>query len=223
MGRISPGPTRWPPRGQRKPGRRKFKPQTSNLVSRMRAGAGTVGGVLCGTRWCGGVVSAARVNRLGPGRKEQGAVRLQRLTGQAAGQPDPEAHLVPTRCQPAAVALVGTLVHHRSASMRAEATRMFWEIAGAHVICPEVHYAVPEFVILAGGNWVHRIPWALAVLSVGLSNPIECPRAAHIQLQSPPGNVATLCTTKVRHGKSCRLTVPHTTPWHGHHMPHHPF
>ena len=100
---------------------------------------------------------------------------------------------------------------------------MFWEIAGAHGICPEVHYAVPECAILAGGNWVHRIPWALAVLSVGLYNPIECPRAAHIQLQSPPGNVATLCTTKVRHGKSCRLTVPHTTPWHGHHRPHHPF
>ena len=32
---------------------------------------------------------------------------------------------VPTRCQQAAVALVGTLVHHRSASVRAEVTRMF--------------------------------------------------------------------------------------------------
>ena len=47
---------------------------------------------------------------------------------------------VPTRCQQAAVALVGTLVHHRSASVRAEVTRMFWKIAGAHGICPEVHY-----------------------------------------------------------------------------------
>ena len=33
--------------------------------------------------------------------------------------------LVPKRCQQAAVALVGTLVHHRSASVRAEVTRMF--------------------------------------------------------------------------------------------------
>ena len=41
---------------------------------------------------------------------------------------------VPTRCQQAAVALVDTLVHHRSSSVRAEVTRMFWEIAGAHRI-----------------------------------------------------------------------------------------
>ena len=32
---------------------------------------------------------------------------------------------VPTRCQQAAVALVGTLVHHRSTSVRAEVTKMF--------------------------------------------------------------------------------------------------
>ena len=43
---------------------------------------------------------------------------------------------VPTLCQQAAVALLGTLVHHRSASVRAEVTRMFWKIAGAHGICP---------------------------------------------------------------------------------------
>ena len=35
---------------------------------------------------------------------------------------------VPTRCQQAAVALVGTLVHHRSTSVRAQVTKMFWEI-----------------------------------------------------------------------------------------------
>ena len=46
---------------------------------------------------------------------------------------------VPTRCQQAAVALVGTLVHHRSTSVCAEVTQMFWKIAGAHGICPEVH------------------------------------------------------------------------------------
>ena len=98
---------------------------------------------------------------------------------------------VPTRCQQAAVALVGTLVHHRSTSVRAEVTKMFWEIAGAHGICPEVHYPVPEFATLAGGDWVRRIPRALAALGVGLYNPIACPRAAHVQLQSPPGNIVT--------------------------------
>ena len=43
---------------------------------------------------------------------------------------------VPTRCQQAEVALVGTHVHHCSTSVRAEVTRMFWEIANAHGICP---------------------------------------------------------------------------------------
>ena len=130
---------------------------------------------------------------------------------------------VPTRCQQAAVALVGTLVHHRSTSVRAEVTKMFWEIAGAQGICPEVHYPIPEFATLAGGDWVHRIPGALAALGVGLYNPIACPRAAHVQLQSPPGNIITLRTVKLRHRDTCRLTVPHTTPWHGHHGPHHTF
>ena len=130
---------------------------------------------------------------------------------------------VATRCQHAAVALVGTLVHHRSTSVRTEVTKMFWEIAGAHRICPDVHYPVPEFATLAGGDWVHLIPRALAALVVGLYNPIACPRAAHVQLQSPPGNIVTLRTAKLRHGDTCRLTVPHTTAWHGHHGPRHPF
>ena len=130
---------------------------------------------------------------------------------------------VPTRGQQAAVALVGTLVHHRVASVRAEAAKTFWEVAGAHGICPEVHYPVPEFASLAGGDWVHRIPGALAALGVGLYNPIECPRAAHVQLQSPPGNVIALRTARLRHRDTCRLTVPYATPWHGHHGPHHPF
>ena len=43
---------------------------------------------------------------------------------------------VPMRCQQAAIALVGTLVDHRSASVRAEVTRMIWGIAGVHGICP---------------------------------------------------------------------------------------
>ena len=100
---------------------------------------------------------------------------------------------------------------------------MFWEIAGAHGICPEVHYPVPEFATLAEGDWVHRISRALAALGVGLYNPIACPRAAHVQLQSPSGNIVTLRTAKLRHRDTCRLTVPHTTPCHGHHGPHQPF
>ena len=86
-----------------------------------------------------------------------------------------------------------------------------------------MHYPVPEFATLAGGDWVHRIPQALAALGVGLYNPIACPRAAHVQLQYPPGNIVTLRTIKLRHRDTCRLTVPHTTPWHGHHGPRHPF
>ena len=130
---------------------------------------------------------------------------------------------VPTRCQQAVVALMDTLVQHHPASVRAEVNRMFSEIAGAHGICLEVPYPVPEFATLAGGDWVHRIPRALAALGVGLYNPIACPRAAHVQLQSPPGNIVKLRTAKLRHRDTCRLTVPHTTLWHGHHGPHHPF
>ena len=130
---------------------------------------------------------------------------------------------VPSRCQQAAVALVGTLVHHCSASVRAEVTRMFCEIAGAHCICPEVHYPVPEFATLAGGDWVHCVPRALATLGVGLYNPIACPRAAHVQLWSPPGEVLTLRTAELRHRDMCSMTVPHTMPWHGHHGPQLPF
>ena len=130
---------------------------------------------------------------------------------------------VPRRCQQAAVALVGTLVHHRSTFVRAEVTRMFREIAGAHGICPEVHYPVPDFATLARGDRVHRIPRALAALVVGLYNPIACPRAANVQLQSPAGNIVTLRTVKLRQRDTCRLTVPHTTPWHGHHGPRQPF
>ena len=49
-------------------------------------------------------------------------------------QDDPTLGLtqVPTRCQQAAVALVGTLVHHCSTSVCAKVTKMFWEIPGAH-------------------------------------------------------------------------------------------
>ena len=130
---------------------------------------------------------------------------------------------VSTQCQQAAVALVGTLVHHRSASVRGEVTRIFWEIPSAHGICPEVHYPVPEFATLTGGDWIHCLPRALAALGVGLYNPMECPRAANVQLQLPPGNVVTLRIATLRHRDTCRLTVQHTTPWHGHHRPHHPF
>ena len=100
---------------------------------------------------------------------------------------------------------------------------MFPEIAGVHSICCKVHYPVPEFATLAGGNWVHPIPRALAALGVGLYNSIACSRAAHVQLQSPPGIIVTLRTPKLRHRDTSRLTVTHTTPWHWHHGPHHFF
>ena len=83
-------------------------------------------------------------------------------------------------------------------------------------------YPVPEFATLAGGDWVHRIPRALAALGVELYNPITCPRAVQVQLRSPPGHIVTLGTAKLRQHDTCRLTVPHTTPWHGHHGPHYP-
>ena len=86
---------------------------------------------------------------------------------------------------------------------------MFWEVASAHGT-------------LAGGDWVHRIPRAMAALGVGLYNPIGCPREAQVQQKSPPDNIVTLRTAELRHRDTCRLTVPHTTPWHGHHRPHHP-
>ena len=59
-------------------------------------------------------------------------------------------------------------------------------------VCPKMHYPVPEFPSPAGGDLVQRIPRALGALGVGLYNPIEYPTAAHVQLQSPPGNVVTL-------------------------------
>ena len=82
---------------------------------------------------------------------------------------------VPMRCHQATVALVGTLVHHCSAYVRAEVTRMLWEIAGAHSICPEVHYPVPEFATLAEGDWVHRVPGPWPVWGWGSTTPSGAP------------------------------------------------
>ena len=53
---------------------------------------------------------------------------------------------------------------------------MFWETAGAHGICPEVHHPVSEFATLAEGGWVNRIPRALAAFRPGLYKLIGCPR-----------------------------------------------
>ena len=38
--------------------------RAQSLVTRVRAGAGAVGGVMCGTWWRSGVISAARVSGL---------------------------------------------------------------------------------------------------------------------------------------------------------------
>ena len=79
---------------------------------------------------------------------------------------------VPTRCQQAAVALVGTLVHRRSTSVCAEVTKMFWEKAGTHEICPEVHYPVPEFATLAGGDCEEVWGRATSMLPLACTTPI---------------------------------------------------
>ena len=71
------------------------------------------------------------------------------------------------------------------------------------------------------GDWIHRIPRALAALGDGLYNPIECFRAVHVQLQSSQGNIVTLCKARLRKRDTCRLTVPYAAARHGHHGPHH--
>ena len=73
---------------------------------------------------------------------------------------------VPTQCQQAAVPLVSTLLNHPAASARWESSRMIWEIAGAQGICLEVHYPVPEFAFLAGGDWILRILRSMAALQM---------------------------------------------------------
>ena len=85
---------------------------------------------------------------------------------------------VPTPCQQAALALVGTLVHHRLASVRAETTRMFWEIAGAHGIRPEVHYPVSEFATLAWGQLVQLHTGGPGCLGAGDLQPHRVPQGA---------------------------------------------
>ena len=102
---------------------------------------------------------------------------------------------VPTRCEQAVVALVGTLVHRRSASVHAEVTRMFWEIACAHGICPEVHYLVPEFATLAKGDWVRHVARVLAALGTGSYNQ---PTSSY----SPPRATLSRCSPQ-----SCRTAT----------------
>ena len=121
------------------------------------------------------------------------------------------------------MALVGTLVHHLSASVRAEATRMFWEIAGTHGIRPEVHYPVPEFATLAGATGSIACPGPWLLPERGSTTASRAPGRPTSSCSPPPGNVFTLRTAKLRHPDTCPLTVPHTIPWHGHHGPHHPF
>ena len=71
--------------------------------------------------------------------QRQRAVRLQRLAGQGTRRRDPGAH-AGANTVPAGNG--GPRRHARPpplASERAEATRMFWDIPGAHGTCPEVH------------------------------------------------------------------------------------
>ena len=81
---------------------------------------------------------------------------------------------------------------------------MFWEIAGAHGICPEVHYPVPEFASLAGGDWVHRIPRALAALGPWALQPHRVPQG------SP--RPTTVPTGQHRHAAHRQATTPRQVP-----------
>ena len=82
---------------------------------------------------------------------------------------------VPARCQQAAVALVGTLVHHRLASVRAEVTSKVWEIAGAHNICPEVHLPSRNSQPWRGGTGSTAYPGTQPPWEWGSTTPSRAP------------------------------------------------
>ena len=107
--------------------------------------------------------------------------------GQPTGQPDPGAHAgantVPAghggprrHARPPPLGLGARLGHQDVLGHR----RRTWHL-------PRGHYPVLEFAALAGGDWVKHVCRALAALGVGIYNVIACPRAAHVQLQSLPG------------------------------------
>ena len=145
------------------------------------------------------------------------------MTGQPTGRPDPWAH-AGTNTVPAGDSCPRGHACPPQLGLRARRGHQnVQDIDGAHGICPELHYHFPKFAALAGGDWVNHVPRALAVLGGGAAQPHPLPpggrRPAAVP---PPGNVVTRCTAKLRHPHTCRLTLPHTTPRHGHHGPHHP-
>ena len=73
----------------------------------------------------------------------------------------------------------------------------------------------------ATGSIGYPGPWLLK--GWGSITPSIAPGRPTSSCSPPRGNVVTLRTAKLRHCDTCRLTVQHTTPWHGHHVPHHPF
>ena len=99
---------------------------------------------------------------------------------------------MPTRCQEAAVALVGTLIDHCSTSRLAEVTRMFWEIASAHSICPELDYSVTEFATLAGDNSVHAYAGPWPPWGWGSTTPLRAPGQPRPSY-SPPRVTSSRC------------------------------
>ena len=119
---------------------------------------------------------------------------------------------VPTRCQQAAVALVCTLIHNRQPRCARRAQR-----------CSGRLHAPRDSATRCTTPYTQCIPRSLAALGVRVKNPSECPRAADVQLQSPPGNGVMVRTARLRHRDGCCLTVSYVTPWYGHHKPHHPF
>ena len=159
----------------------------------------------------------------GPGCERQGAIRLRRLAGEPAGSPDPRAYAsadaVPAgsgrprgHTLPAPLSLRARLGHQAVHGNRRCARHM------------------PRGALLRPGNCnpgrgrlgPPHTP-GLGRPGSGAIQPDRVPQGSTRPTTAPPGNIVTLRTGKLRHRDTCRLTVRHTTPWHGHHGPHHPF
>ena len=86
-------------------------------------------------------------------------------------------------------------------------------------------YTTPSrsFQARRGGTGSTAYPGPWLPEEWGSTTPSRAPGQPTSNCSRPPGNIVTLRTAKLRHRGTCRLTVPHTTPWHGHHGPHHPF
>ena len=99
---------------------------------------------------------------------------------------------VPTRCQQAGMAPLGTLVHHRAASVHAEATRMIWEVASGHPICPRCTTSSQNSHPWRGvtGSTVYPGPWL--PWEWGSKTPFSAPRQP-MSIHSPRRGTLLCC------------------------------